>query len=68
MLVLCALLNKHNAKRFSDYQSAIGNLATTYDLGFVSVRRRRLVVYREVMANVFHVNDVIGTNAIDADI
>jgi hypothetical protein len=68
MLVLCALLNKHNTKRFSDYQSVIGNVATTYDLGFVSVRKRRLLVYLEVMTNLFHVNDGIGTNVIDADI
>jgi hypothetical protein len=64
--VLCALLNKHNTERFSDHQSVIGNVATC-DLGFVSVRRRRLLVYLQVMTNLFHVNDGIGTNVIDAD-
>jgi len=39
--VVCLLI-KHQAKRFSDYEGAIGIIRTTPDLEFISVRMRRL--------------------------
>jgi len=45
-----------------------GHMNVKSDLGFVSIRNRRLLVYSELMANVIRVNYGIGTNVIDADI